>query len=151
MTQKLRQKYASKMRSLQEKIQRTEGIVRLQQEQAQQQKIQTAFSLGSTLIGAFMGRKMAKYSARSSSDVMRGVTRTAKEKNDVNKALQILQSYQRQFLDLETEFKAEVAEIENKIRRNLNDLETITLKLDKKDISVKLLSLTWVPSSNNTT
>jgi hypothetical protein len=151
MTQKLRQKYASKMRSLQEKIQRTEGIVRLQQEQAQQQKIQTAFSLGSTLIGAFMGRKMAKYSARSSSDVMRGVTRTAKEKNDVNKALQILQSYQRQFLNLETEFKAEVAEIENKIRRNLNDLETITLKLDKKDISVKLLSLTWVPSSNNTT
>ena len=151
MTQKLRQKYASKMRALQEKIQRTEGIVRLQQEQAQQQKIQTAFSLGSTLIGAFMGRKMAKYSARSSSDVMRGVTRTAKEKNDVNKALQILQSYQRQFLDLETEFKAEVAEIENKIRRNLNDLETITLKLDKKDISVKLLSLTWVPSSNNTT
>ena len=49
MTQKLRQKYASKMRSLQEKIQRTEGIVRLQQEQAQQQKIQTAFSLGSTI------------------------------------------------------------------------------------------------------
>ena len=151
MTQKLRQKYASKMRSLQEKIQRTEGIVRLQQEQAQQQKIQTAFYLGSTLIGAFMGRKMAKYSARRSSDVMRGVTRTAKEKNDVNKALQILQSYQRQFLELETEFKAEVAEIENKIRRNLNDLETITLKLDKKDISVKLLSLTWVPSSNTTT
>ena len=98
-----------------------------------------------------MGRKMAKYSARSSSDVMRGVRRTAKEKNDVNKALQILQSYQRQFLDLETEFKAEVVEIENKIRRNLNDLETITLKLDKKDISIKLLSLTWVPSSTNTT
>ena len=145
MTQKLRQKYASKMRSLQEKIQRTESILRLQQEQAQQQKIQTAFSLGSTLIGAFMGRKIARYSARRASDVMRGVTRTAKEKNDVNKALQTLQSYQRQFLDLETEFKAEVVEIENKIRRNLTDLETITLKLDKKDISVKLLSLTWVP------
>lgn len=145
MTQKLRQKYASKMRSLQEKIQRTENILRLQQEQAQQQKIQTAFSLGSTLIGAFMGRKIARYTARRASDVMRGVTRTAKEKNDVDKTLQILQSYQRQFLDLETEFKAEVVEIENKIRRNLNDLETITLKLDKKDISVKLLSLTWVP------
>jgi hypothetical protein len=72
------------MRSLQEKIQRTENI-RLQQEQAQQQKIQTAFSLGSTLIGAFMGRKIARYSARSASDVMRGVTRTAKEKNDVDK------------------------------------------------------------------
>ena len=86
MTQKLRQKYASKMRSLQEKIQRTEGIVRLQQEQAQQQKIQTAFSLGNTLIGALTGRKMAKYSARRLSDVMRGVTRTAKEKNDVNKS-----------------------------------------------------------------
>jgi hypothetical protein len=145
MTQKLRQKYASKMRSLQEKIQRTENILRLQQEQAQQQKIQTAFSLGSTLIGAFMGRKIARYTARRASDVMRGVTRTAKEKNDVDKTLQILQSYQRQFLDLETEFKAEVVEIENKIRRNLNDLETITLKLDKKDISIKLLSLTWVP------
>jgi hypothetical protein len=150
MTQKLRQKYASKMRSLQEKIQRTEGIVRLQQEQAQQQKIQTAFSLGSTIIGAFMGRKTARYSTRRASDVMRGVTRTAKEKNDVNKALQNLQSFQRQFLDLETKFKAEVVEIENKIRKNLNDLETITLKLDKKDISVKLLSLTWVQSSNNT-
>ena len=32
---------------IQEKIQRTEGIVRLQQEQAQQQKIQTAFSFRS--------------------------------------------------------------------------------------------------------
>jgi hypothetical protein len=60
------------MRSLQEKIQRTENI-RLQQEQAQQQKIQTTFSLGSTLIGASMGRKIARYSARSASDVMRGI------------------------------------------------------------------------------
>jgi hypothetical protein len=149
MTQKLRQKYASKMRSLQEKIQRAEGIVRLQQEQAQQQKIQTVFSLGTTLIGAFMGRKTARYSAQNTSDVMKRVTRITKEKNDVNKALQSLQIYQQQFLDLENEFKAEVVEIENKIR-DLNDFETITIKLDKKNISVKLFSLTWVPTSNNT-
>jgi hypothetical protein len=150
MTQKLRQKYASKMRSLQEKIQRAESVVRLQQEQAQQQKIQTAFSLGSTLIGAFMGRKVTRYSSRNSSDVMRRVSRITKEKNDVDKALQILQTYQQQFLDLENEFKAEVIEIENKIK-DLNELETITIKLDKKDISLKLLSLTWVPTSDNTT
>ena len=148
MTQKLRQKYASKMRSIQEKIQRAEAILRIQQEQAQQQKIQTAFSLGSTLLGAFMGRKVVRYSARNSSDVMRRVSSLTKEKNDVDKALQNLQTYQQHFLDLENEFKAEVIEVENKIK-DLSELETITIKLDKKDISVKLLSLTWVPTSDH--
>ncbi|MGE5705410.1 MAG: ATP-binding protein [Nitrososphaerales archaeon] len=148
--EKLRQKYAPKIRNLQDKIQRAQYGVEIQQEQANQQKMHTAISFGSTLIGAFMGRKVSRYSSDNASRVMRGIARTRKEKKDIERAIQTRESYEQQLIDVENEFKAEIAELDYKIKNNIEELETITIKVDKKDISVRLVSLTWIPTFDNT-
>ena len=135
---------------MQDKIQRAQYNVEIQQEQSNQQKMHTAISLGSTLIGAFMGRKVSRYSRNNASRVMRGIARATKEKKDIERAIQTRELYEQQLIDLENEFKAEIAELDYKIKNNIEELETITIKLDKKDISVKLISLTWIPTFDNT-
>src|SRR6186713_2512140 len=51
----LRAKYASRINSLQERIRRAQQAVDKEKAQANQAKLQTAISLGTTLIGAFLG------------------------------------------------------------------------------------------------
>jgi len=55
---KLRQKYAPKISTLQEQMRRARAVVEREKEQASQQKIQTAMSFGATLLGGFLGRKV---------------------------------------------------------------------------------------------
>src|SRR4029077_20514926 len=53
----LRQKYAPKVAALQERRRRAEQAVERESEQAKAQGIQTAISVGATILGAFLGRK----------------------------------------------------------------------------------------------
>jgi len=62
-TEKLRQKYASKMATLEEQARRAQQAVEREAEQAKQQKMQTAVSVGATLLSAFVGRKAISYSS----------------------------------------------------------------------------------------
>ncbi|MBS1213259.1 MAG: hypothetical protein H6R26_1876, partial [Proteobacteria bacterium] len=55
--EKLRKAYAPKMAALEERIRRAEQAAQREKEQANQQKVQTAISVGATLLGAFLGRK----------------------------------------------------------------------------------------------
>ncbi len=60
----VRRKYASKAASLAERLRRAEQAVEREQQQASDQKVQTAVSMGATVLGALFGRK-AIGSARS--------------------------------------------------------------------------------------
>jgi len=56
-------------------------------EQAKQQKIQTAISMGATLLGAFVGRKAISYSTLGrATTTLRGAGRTLKETQDIERA-----------------------------------------------------------------
>ena len=63
--EKLRQKYAPKIAALEERKRRAEQAVARENEQAKQQGLQTAISVGATILGAFLGRKSDHRSAAS--------------------------------------------------------------------------------------
>ncbi len=54
---KLRRKYAERTATLQERLRRAEQSLEREQEQARQSKFNTAISVGTALLGAFLGRK----------------------------------------------------------------------------------------------
>jgi hypothetical protein len=56
-TEKLRQRYAPKLATLQAQKQRAQHKIERERGQASQQKLQTAISVGATILGAFLGRK----------------------------------------------------------------------------------------------
>jgi uncharacterized protein DUF87 len=144
--EKLRQKYAPKIAMLEERIRRAQQAVDRETGQANQQKLQTAISFGATLLGAFMGRKAVSRSTLGrATTTVRGVSRTIKESQDIGRAQGTVEAQRQQLADLEAQFQSETAALEAKVDPSTERLETISLKLKKTDISVRLIALVWVP------
>ena len=72
-----------------------------------------------------------------------GVGKTMKEGNDVESAKSTLEQLKNVMENMDFEFKNEVSNIGKKIDSQA-DLETIVIKPNKANISVKLISLVWI-------
>ncbi|MCF6277476.1 MAG: hypothetical protein L3J16_01845 [Anaerolineales bacterium] len=143
---KLRTKYASKLATLQERKRKAEQAVEKQAEQAKKAKMDTALSVGATLLGAFTGRKVLSQSnINKAKSAMRGFTKSADERQDVKRAQETVDAIAGQIADLNTQFEEDMAELESKIDPLTETLETLSLKPKKADIQVQLMTLVWVP------
>jgi hypothetical protein len=146
-TEKLRQKYASKMATLEEQARRAQQAVEREAEQAKQQKMQTAISVGTTLLSAFVGRKAVSYSSLGrATTAARGASRIMKESQDIKRAQETVGTYQQRLQELEESFKSEMDALATKIDPLTEQLEQVSVRPAKKDISVRLTSLVWVPN-----
>jgi len=144
---KVKQKYATKMAALEEKARRAQQAVDREAEQAKQQKMQTAISVGSTLLSAFVGRKAVSYSSLGrATTAVRGAGRVMKESQDIDRAKETLATYQQQLEEMDATFKAEIEELQAKSDPLTEELETVALRPAKKDIFVRLVALAWVPN-----
>ena len=145
----LRQKYAPKVATIRDRMRKAQHAVDVQASQANEQKMQTALSIGATLLGAFLGKRTIGYSTyRRAGRAIGGVGKTMKEGNDVESAKSTLEHLKNMMENMDFEFKNEVSNIAKKID-SLADLETIVIKPNKANISVKLISLVWVLTSQS--
>ncbi|HSS18689.1 MAG TPA: DUF87 domain-containing protein [Pyrinomonadaceae bacterium] len=145
-TEKLRQKYAPKLAALDEKKRRAEQAREREAEQASGQKLQTAISFGATLLSSFMGRKAVSLSTLGrATSAARGVSRSMKESQDVGRAQETVEAISQQLADLDAQFKEETAALEQSFDAQTEQLETVSLKPKKSNISVKLTTLAWAP------
>jgi hypothetical protein len=144
--EKLRRKYAPKFEQLEERKRRAEQTVEREREQAKGQKFQTAISVGATLLSSFLGRKRASMSTLGrATTAVRGAGRSMKEAQDVDRAEDNVQAVEQRIADLDAEFKDETATLERSFDPQTEQLETVSLKPTKANISVKLLTLAWAP------
>ncbi len=141
----MRKKYAARITAIQERIRKADQAKEKQAEQAKQAKIQTAISFGSTLLGAFTGRKLSSSTISRASTAMKGASRAVDESRDVTRAGETVEALQKQLLALQAEFEAEMASLQEKIDPGTETLETIAIKPSKSEISVQLLALAWSP------
>ncbi len=141
----LREKYASKIATLQERLRRAQQAVDKQAEQAKQAKFQTALSFGSTILGAFTGRKVGSSTISRASTAFRGVSRSIDESKDVSRASDTVEAIQQQLAGLQAEFNDETAALQEKIDPATETLGTVVVKPNKSDILVQLVSLVWMP------
>jgi hypothetical protein len=143
---KLREKYAPKITGLTERIRRAEQAVGREQEQARQQQLQTAVSVGATILGAFMGRKAVRTSTLGrATTAARGAGRTAKEAQDIARAKETVEALRAQLAALEAQFEAEAAAIGDTAAAQTEPLEPVRLKPKRGQIVVTLVALAWVP------
>jgi hypothetical protein len=143
--EKLRERYAPKLARLQEKARKAEEAVGKEQQQASQQKLQTAVSFGATMLGALMGRRAVSMSTLGrATTAARGVGRSAKETQDVAKAQERLQEAQAELAALETELQREVAALEGAAPGAIS-VETIEVKPKRGGVDVRIVALAWKP------
>ena len=145
-TEELRKKYASKMARLEDRIRRAEQAVEREEEQAQQQKFQTVISLGATVLSAFLGRKaVSRTSMGKATSTIRGMSRSRKESQDIDRAEDNVEALKQKLEDLEAEFTQEAEALGSQLQAQAETLETVTIRPKKSNITVELLGLGWVP------
>jgi hypothetical protein len=144
--ERLRQKYTPKIAALQDRIRRAGLAVERETAQASQQKLQTAISFGTTLLGAFFGRKAVSVSTLGrATTAARGVSRSMKEQRDIGRAKESVEALQLDLAELEAQLESETAALEAKLDAQNEQLETVAIKPKKANISVQLLGLAWAP------
>ncbi len=149
--EKLRRKYEPKFAQLEERKRRAEQTVQQQQEQAQGQKYQTAISFGATLLGSLLGRKKASIGTIGrATTAARGVSRSMREAEDVDRAEENVAAVAQKLADLEAEFKSETGDLERSFDPQTEELSKVSLKPKKVNIDVKLVALAWAPYWHDT-
>jgi hypothetical protein len=144
--EKLRQKYAAKINALNEKIRKSEQAVEREKIQANQQKMQTAISVGATILSSFLGRKVLSASSLGrATTAVRGASRVMKEKSDVDRSKETVEAYKAQLKELDESFRIEADDLASKMDPAAMDLDKLILRPAKTDIMVKMLALAWLP------
>jgi hypothetical protein len=142
----LRQKYAPKIAALQERRRRAEQAVARESEQATQQGIQTAISVGATILGAFLGRKSISVGTIGrATTAARGAGRVLKETQDVGRAKETVAAVDAAIAELDAQFKAEADALGARTDPLTEPLEAISLKPTRQNIAVRLVALAWAP------
>jgi vacuolar-type H+-ATPase subunit D/Vma8 len=145
-TEALRNKYGPKIALLEDRIRRAEQRVEKEKTDVRQAGIQTAISLGATLLGAFMGRKtFSTGTIGRASTTMRTGMRTVKERTDIAAASENLDVLQQQKQDLEAEFNAEMQALEGSTDPSKQAIDTVAERPKKADVAVRLVALVWCP------
>ena len=143
----LRQKYATKIATLQDRIRRSEQMKERQQAESRSSQVQAVISFGASILGAFLGRKaISAANIGRATTAIRGAGRAIKESQDVGRAEEHVVALQQQLADLEAQFKSESEALAAATDPLNEKFESIAIRPTKANISVKLVVLAWTPS-----
>ncbi|HED23691.1 MAG TPA: ATP-binding protein, partial [Firmicutes bacterium] len=143
--EKLRKKYSTRIATLEDRVRRAEQTVKSKEEQAKQYKMQTAISIGSTVLGSFLGKTLSTSTLGRATTAARGAGRAMKGQEDVKSAMESLEVQRQKLQELEEEFKRETELLSASMDPLTEELEQFTVKPYKKDILLKTFALAWLP------
>lgn len=144
----LRKKYAPRLATLQDQVRRAEERIEREREQLSEQKMQTAFSVGTSILGALLGRKkISVTNVGRIGSAARSAGRIGRESGDVQRAEENLEVLKDRFAVLESEFAAETEKLKQKFDPDSVAIEAVALKPRKSDIDVQEIALAWTPSA----
>ena len=132
--EKLRQKYATKVMTLEDRLRRAEQTVAKENEQ----RSASLLSVGADLFGVVFGRKKATSAIGS-------MSRTYKESSDIGRAQQNAEAVKRQLEDLKAQIESDAAQIQASMDASSVPVETVAIKPKKTNINVRLFTLAWAP------
>jgi hypothetical protein len=138
----LREKYAQKYAKIDERLRRAQLDVQEHEAQIRDQKYQTAISIGTTLLGGFLGRRTFGGFTKTTRDM----NRSTKKKREGEYAKENLQSLQQEKQLLEAQFQTEVNDFDAKINPITENLESLMITPSKTNILVRFVALVWTPT-----
>ena len=145
----MKMKYASKIQTLENRLQKAEQTVEKQSTKASQKKMDAVVSAGSAIFGAFFGRK--SISATSMSRIgtaVKSTSRALKSGEGIDQAQELLESINLQLEELQTELEGQLTDINAKYDVLKEELEEIDIRAISENITVHLVGLAWEPVSN---
>lgn len=148
--QKLKEKYSRRIQTVQNKIQRAEERISREKSQASQHKLQTAISIGSTILGSIFGRKtISTTTIGKAGTAMRSAGRTMQQTQDVKRAEESLEQLNIELQEIQDKLEEELNLLKDKLDSNIEQIQSIKIRPKKTNIIKELFNFVWVPLSNN--
>jgi hypothetical protein len=146
---RLRQRYASKLSTLQQRLMRAQQRTQRESEQLSEQKSQTAISLGATILGALMGRKAISASTLGrATTATRQASRIMRERQDVQRAEEEQEALQKRISELQAQLQQEADRLAETCDPQAEILQSIQVRAAKQDILLQRFGVLWVPHAH---
>jgi hypothetical protein len=141
--ERLRQKYAARMATLERQAMSAQQRLEREQEQYKEQMAHTAISMGATILGAILGRKTSQIGRATTS--ARSASRTYYEKMDIERARQQVEMAKSRQAEMERQLETEAARITSSLDPGTETFQQIVLRPKRKDMTVQWSGLLWLP------
>lgn len=136
----LREKHGKAIQRLQARVERAESKRDREEAQYDARKMDTAVSVGASVIGALFGRSVLGRATTAA----RGASRAARERGDVQRAEEDLRELERELRALEAEAKDELEAL-RAMPVAPPAIEERLIRPRKSDLTVDSLALCWLP------
>jgi hypothetical protein len=142
---RLRKKYAHRLTTLEDQIRRAGDRIERERSQLSQQKMQTAISVGTSILGALLGRKrLSVTDIGRVGTAARSAGRIGSESQDVSRAEESREVLEQRLQDLQNELESETSRLGSDFDPATVEIERVQVKPRKTDIEVKEIALAWV-------
>jgi len=136
---KVEAQFNRKLASIETKLKREERELEEDRSELSQRKMEEIGTHADTIISLFSKRK------RSLSTSLTKRRMTQKAKADVEESQEAIEDYLEQLEELEVEMKEAMEEVKNRWAEKADQIEEIPLRPYKKDISINLFGIAWLP------
>jgi len=140
---KLREKHAAKLKSLDERMRRASDRVEREKSQYNQRKLDTAVSIGTSILGAIFGGRSA--AATRAGSAARSAGRVFNERGDVARADESLESLAAERDALLKAIEQEAGALSASLDPASVALEKLRIAPRKSDIAIGRIALAWEP------
>jgi hypothetical protein len=142
----LRLKYQAKYQSLETAANKAQAAIDREAAQARSAKINTAVSIGQTILGALFGRKaLSRTTLNKTSTAARSATRAFEQSGDVGRAEDRLAEIESQMVELKNEMDRAMSEIRLTADPDRLVLTKNPIRALKKNITINAFGLAWLP------
>ncbi len=144
--EKLKTKYAEKIRTLQSKLLAAQQRLDKEKEQAKSKQLDSIFNIGTTILGALLGNKITgSRNMSKAATAVRGLGQATTQQGSVMRAQETFEELAAAKEELEKQCSEEVDEVTSQFSAENLALESIDVPTRKGDTKIKQLVLAWVP------
>ena len=145
--EKIRSRCSPKLAALEERLRKAEAARQLQESQRSSEMLNTGISILGGVLGAMFGRgsALSKTNIGKAASAAKQAGKVMKEQGDVGRAGETVEAVNAQIAALQQEVEADVAAITAKLDGASAEIETLTIKPKKLNISIGFSSLVWAP------
>ena len=144
---KIRERYAAKLATHEDRVRRAQSDVERQQQQASESKLQAGVSVAATIVGAMLGRRAVSAGTLGrATTAARGMGRIGRESQDVGRAQEGLSVAIAKRDEVARALDADLHAIATRWDQARDEsLERVLLKPKRGGVSVQLVALVWMP------
>jgi hypothetical protein len=144
--EQLRAEYSPKLEAIQEKIRRAYERLEREQAQASRSSWDATISMGSSVLGALLGRKsVSKTDVSRAAAAAKAASRAAQQRGGAGQVALSLESLRQEYTELQAKFQDKIAELDTALRPESLVLAPLPIRPKKSDITVERVVLAWMP------